>query len=188
MKEKLTVKDIKSLRDVKYTDFIKFTELIRLSEDMGNPEEFLLYKALDIFYDIDRKTARKLVFEQTEELMRRVHAILDEEPKLQNLIIMDGVEYGLIPDFGKIETGELIDLEDLYKETKWIEIFSILYRPIEGEINKKGEYRIKEYEGYDDKFKDIDAYTALGCIGFFLKSFQILKNIILISTEKKKKK
>ena len=49
-----------------------------------------------------------------------------------------------------------------------------------------GEYRIVEYTEYDDKFKDIDAYTAIATKNFFYKSCQILNQHILLSTAKTK--
>lgn len=184
--EKITLKlpDYNSLRDIKYSDLLKFQEIIKLNDNEN--EIFLTYKLLDIFYGIKKSTARNLSPEQFDLLCGKVLNVLNETPELQNIIVMDNKKYGLIPNFSKITTGELIDLEDLLKEERWVEIFSILYRPLIGDINKRGEYRIEEYNGFDDKFKDIDAYTAIGCINFFYKSFQILNHLILTSMEVKK--
>lgn len=184
--KKITLKlpEYNSLRDIKYSDLLKFQEIVKLND--GESEVFLAYKLLNIFYGIDKETARNLSPEQFDLLCSKIFTVLNENVSLQNIIIMDGIEYGLIPNFSKITTGELIDLDDLLSNQKFIEIFSVLYRPIIGEINKRGEYRIEEYKGYDNKFKDIDAFTALGCLGFFMKSFQILNQIILSSSVQKK--
>jgi len=175
-KTTLNIKDIKSLKDIKYTDFVKFRELVQSSEDID--EEVLSYKILNIFYGIKVKEARALKLEQFELLISKVHNALQEETTLHNIIIMDGVEYGLIPNFGKASTGELIDMEACFKENKIIELLSILYRPIVGEINKRGEYRIAPYEGHDRKFKDISAFDVEGVMNFFMKSYQILSHYI----------
>ena len=184
----IKVKKIDSLRDISYNQFLQFNELVALAETLDESKDsFLTYKLLKLFYDLPKETVKRFTIEQTEELLGNVFKIFDDSPTLQNIVIMDGKEYGLIPNFSKITGGELIDLEDLFKNDKWIEIFSILYRPIVGEINDRGEYRIEEYEEYDDRFKNIDAYTAIACKNFFYKSFQILKQHTLTSTETPKK-
>ena len=139
-----------------------------------------------MFYGIKRKDAKLLSLEQYELLIKKVSDTFNDEIKLQNIIIMDGVQYGFVPKFDDITAGELIDLDNLLLEEKWIEIFSILYRPIIGDINRNGEYRIVEYTEYDDKFRDIDAYTAIAVKNFFYKSCQILNQHTLLSTLNKK--
>lgn len=181
--EILKLKQINSLKDIRFQDLVKFNEFINLLEDIDNKEEILQFKALEIFYGIKSKDARKLSPNDFKMLVNNIERAIGSktEINLQNIIIMNGIEYGLIPNFEKVTTGELIDLDSLFVDKKFIEIFSILYRPIVGEINKKGEYRIAEYEGYDDKFKDIDVYTANGCLNFFIMSFQILNQAFLTS-------
>lgn len=183
MVKQIKVKDIKSMRDYSYNTFKGFMEVSNIITD--NDIE-LGYKILDMFYGIKRKDAKLLSIEQYELLIKKVSDTFNDEIKLQNIIIMDGVQYGFIPKFDDITAGELIDLDSLLLEDKWIEIFSILYRPIVGEINRNGEYRIVEYTEYDDRFKDIDAYTAIAVKNFFYKSCQILNQHILISTLNKK--
>lgn len=168
--KQLKLKDIKSMRDYSYNQFISFIEMSNIIED----EKELSYKMLEIFFGIKKKDVKLLSIEQYEDLINRIALTFEKELILQNIIILKGVEYGLIPNFEKITAGELIDLDTLLKEDKWIEIMSILYRPLIGNINDKGEYRIEQYDEYDDKFKDIDAYTLLSCKSFFVKSFQIL--------------
>lgn len=183
MVKQIKVKDIKSMRDYSYNTFKGFMEVSNIVTD--NDIE-LGYKILDMFYGIKRKDAKLLSLEQYELLIKKVSDTFNDEIKLQNIIIMDGVQYGFVPKFDDITAGELIDLENLLLEEKWIEIFSILYRPIIGDINRNGEYRIVEYTEYDDKFRDIDAYTAIAVKNFFYKSCQILNQHTLLSTMNKK--
>lgn len=181
--EILKLKQINSVRDIRFQDLIKFTDFMDMLEDIDNKEEILQFKALEIFYGIKSKEARKLSPNDFKMLVNKIETAIGvkTEFKLQNIIIMKGVTYGLIPNFEKVTTGELIDLDTLLTDKKFIEIFSILYRPIIGEINKKGEYRIVEYEGFDEKFKDIDVYTANACLNFFIMSFQTLNQAFLTS-------
>lgn len=183
MKE-IKVKKINSLADVKYSQLKQFEEMIDFSEDQENKETFLNYKILQIFYGIKKADAKLLTIEQFELLISDLMlAIETHVSTIKNVLILDGKQYGLIPNFNKITAGELIDLDNLYREGDFIGVLSILFRPIIGEINKLGEYQIEPYNEYDDKFKDIDAATAISIKDFFLVSFLQLNQCILSSTQ-----
>lgn len=169
---------IKSLKDIKYSDLAKFREIVNLSNDEGDTETFLRYKILSIFYGIKQDKARQLQPEVFERCIHDVLVAIQDKPILNQQIIIEDTIYGLIPNFGKVSAGELIDLDNLYLENDLPAIMSILYRPIVGKINNKGEYIIEEYQGYNDKFKDISAYYVEGVLGFFYRSFQILNHCI----------
>lgn len=171
------IKLVNSMRDVKFTDLKNFRDLIELSEGQPNQEEYLSYSILKIFYDISREDARKLDPKDFEEAINAVANALTEEIVLQNIVCMKGVTYGLIPNFSKITAGELIDMDALLADKDIIQLMSILYRPIIGEVNSKGEYRIVDYEEYDYRFENIDAFTVEGALAFFTKSLGHLKTI-----------
>lgn len=180
--KQIKLKEIKGLRDISFNALTEFQAFCELE---NNTEDDYTFKSLELFYGLDYDTVRALTIEQVDMLTSKVAEAFKETPELQNLITMNGIQYGLIPKFEDITAGELIDLEDLRENGNLIELFSILYRPIIGEINKSGEYRIQPYSGYDDKFKNIDAFTANGCLGFFIKSFHILKVLTHSSTTTK---
>lgn len=184
MKE-IKLNEIKGLRDIKFRDLLEFQAFTELE---NNTEDDYTFKSLELFYGLDYDTVRALTIEQVELLTNKVAEALKEVPTLQNIITLNGIQYGLIPKFEDITAGELIDMEELRVSGELIELFSILFRPIVGKINKNGEYRIQPYSGYDDKFKDIDAYTANGCLNFFTQSFHILKILTHSSTTMKKEK
>ena len=97
---------------------------------------------------------------------------------------MDGVQYGFIPNFGDITSGELIDIEDCYERQDFISLTAILYRPLIGGINKIGEYVIEDYNGYDSKFKNVSLDVVEGYMSLFTKSFLTLNHCILSSINK----
>ena len=181
----IKLKDYRTKSDILYTDFIKLQESITSLDDeltqLGL--DFINKMVLSIFYTIDSKFMRRLTFEQIEELVGRINNIL-VMPKsdLKMLFEMDGITYGFIPNFSEITSGELIDMDDCLKQNNYIELTSILYREVIGKVNKKGEYRIKEYEGYDRKFEKVSLDIVEGYMDFFMKSYQILKNNIPTST------
>lgn len=185
-KKTLDIPDIQSLMDIKYKDFKKFQDILGLQD--GDSDEFIMYKMVDIFYGIKKDDARKLTPEQFELLVGKVTTAIAQPTKLTTTFKYNGVTYGLIPNFEKITAGELIDLDTLFKEKNLIQLMSILYRPIVGEINNRGEYRIEEYKGFTNVFEDIPAYYVEGVLSFFFKSFQILSQRILTSMANQKTK
>lgn len=174
---KKNIKEINSLREIRYADLQSFRDLIELSAEQPNQEEFLSYTILRIFYDINTEEARQLEPSKFDSLISAVGIALQEEIKFENIILMKGITYGLIPDFSKITAGELIDMDALLAEKDMIQLMSILYRPVIGGVNEKGEYRIQDYEGYDYRFENIDAYIVESAISFFTRSWHQLNQI-----------
>jgi hypothetical protein len=183
-KTQLVLKKIESLRDIRFRDFQRFREYLDLAD--GN-ESALSYKILNIFYGITKEVADRLTVEQFDLLTSDLITVLQSEPDFSNVLEMNGIKYGFVPVFEDIKAGELIDLDALLVTNDFVSIMSILYRPIIGDINKDGQYRIEEYKGYDDRFKDISAYEVNGMMNFFMKSFLALNQSILISTEVEKR-
>lgn len=110
---------------------------------------------------------------------------LDKKPtELINRFKIGGVEFGLIPDFDKITTGEFLDLSSYESDVGNIHrLMAILYRPVTKSY--KTRYNIEEYEG-SDKYKDImlkvDAKVYISVIGFFLTLNQVCMEILSTSS------
>lgn len=143
----------------KYLDFLKIIE--NSPEDVDN-----LKIMLNMFFDIDEKTYNKMAYQRVLQKADIVNMIVNKTHILPITIEMEGVKYGINPDFSDITMGEMLDLEtdDVLKQ------MAILYRPIVKQKNKK--YIIEEYNGnYNlDLFNNnITLEQMLGFIGFFLK-------------------
>lgn len=180
--KEIILKDYQTRSDIKYSDFVSFIESV--GGDVEAVEtDFITMRILKVFYNLGPKDARLLKQSQVELLITKILNVL-QQPKgeMKNIIEMNGIKYGLIPNFSEVTMGELIDLDELYREKDFIKLTSILYRPIIGEINGVGEYNIEEYDGYDDKFKDITLDIIEGYLGFFQKSFQILSHTTQVVT------
>ena len=140
-------------------------------------------RILKVFYNIDLKDARKLKEAESTLLLEKINKVLGEPvSQFNNVIVMGGVQYGFIPNFQEITTGELIDLDATLADEDFISLTSILFRPIVGEINKLGQYRIEEYKGYDQKFKDVSLDIVEGYMTLFTKSYQHLNHSTQEST------
>src|SRR5690606_8310234 len=68
--------------------------------------------------------------EQLELITSKLHDIVQTESPLVNRFKLNGIEYGIIPNFSKIKAGELIDLDNLFANDDIVGLMSILYRPI----------------------------------------------------------
>jgi hypothetical protein len=89
---------------------------------------------------------------------------------LQQLITIDGVEYGFEPDLSKMSYGAYVDItkyESINVDDTWAEIMSILYRPVTKKIGKL--YDIQPYSGNIDKekFLNVSMDAHFGAVFFF---------------------
>lgn len=158
----------------KYLDFLKLIE--NSKDDTDN-----LKIMLNMFFDIDEKTYNKMPYQRVLQKADIVNIIVNKTHILPIIIEMEGVKYGINPDFSDITMGEMLDLEtdDVLKQ------MAILYRPIVKQKNEK--YIIEEYNGnYNlDLFNNnITLEQLLGFIGFFLKINEDYLNYIQSSLER----
>ena len=65
---------------------------------------------------------------------------------LRNVIEIDGIEYGLIPNMDDLTFGEFADIDTWMQDgyRNLVDILSVLYRPV---VKRKGDrYKIEEYD------------------------------------------
>lgn len=183
----LNLTDYRTKADVKYRDMVEFKKSIPDDLNMEDMDtNFLMMRILKVFYDINPNVARQLKQEQIEILVDKIYNIIQQpEATFKNIIHVGDKPYGFIPNFQDITVGELIDLDEMLKQQDIIALTSILYRPIIGNINSKGEYQIEEYNGYDKElFKDVTWDIVEGYMGLFTRSIQELSHLIVTSSEK----
>lgn len=181
--KKIVLRDYQSKSDILFKDFQEFS---KIQEEMGidditsMDEQFLQNRLLKIFYNINPSDQRLLQQSQIELLVNKLLVVISQpKSEFKNIIIIGDKKYGFIPNFEKITSGELIDLDSYLLDKNYIGIISILYRPIIGDINKKGEYRIEEYKGDNSKeFEFLTLDIVEGCIELFTNSYQTLKATI----------
>ena len=175
------MKTINSKADLKYTEVAEYLSLVKEGEDIDL--QFLLNRMMKIFYGLNPSDVRQLSQKVVNDKINDINKALDtSKSEFSNIIEMGGVKYGFLPNFSEISAGELIDIEDLYKEDRITELMSILYRPIVGKINKLAQYEVESYKGYDNRFKDISYDIVEGAMALFMQSFLILNHLIRTST------
>ena len=113
-----------------------------------------------------RKMPQKLIVEASAHL-DKLQA--QEVAQHKEIIELNGVEYGFIPDWEEFSAGEWIDMEtytaDFWKTPH--KAMSILYRPLERKWGDK--YTIKAYTAKEDAevFLDMPAPLVAGALLFF---------------------
>lgn len=100
------------------------------------------------------KTIFGLSFEQIDsvkqskltELITSLRTVINEDTKLCTTFILDGVNYGFIPNLDEITVGEYADLEKyLGSSEDYNKALAVLFRPVVKSFGKK--YTISEYKG-----------------------------------------
>jgi hypothetical protein len=143
----------------------------------------------------EQKTSRtvKVLLGLTDEQLRSIHVkewpritaafnwLLSSETHAHELVprfYLHGKEYGFVPDWSKLTTGEFIDLE-AYASAGFTdnlaEVLSVMYRPV---IDSQKEfYEIEAYDPSDRKvevMRDAPMSVALGSMVFFLTTVREL--------------
>ena len=105
---------------------------------------------------------------------------------LQQLIWIDGVEYGLEPNLSNMSYGAYADItqyDTITIDENWAKIMSILYRPVTKKV--RDTYEIERYVGEidSDKFLDVSMDKHFGTLFFFVNLSTDLVKSILNSTK-----
>lgn len=100
-----------------------------------------------------------------DEIIITLSQTLKEKPTHEPII----GKYGFIPNFDKITTGELIDIETFLKDENIIGAVGVMYRPIEKRFGKL--YTIDPYDVdkvNEDEILSLPCTAYLGSVDFFL--------------------
>lgn len=153
-----------SLKEIKLKDYIKIVNLLSNSED--EHELVIKIKLASIITGLSLEDIVKIPAMELNGIFEYVVKILNEKPKLEPTIKVNGVEYGFIPDMETLKTNEYLDLT-LYFGNDILKTIAILYRPIKRKI--KNLYTIEDYKGVNDieAYKDFPASAYVSCMLFF---------------------
>lgn len=140
--------------------YLKFQE--EMSKDENKDKQVQLI--LKHFYNIDDYT--KLKYDDVEQKVTYISNILNDNHKLQPIIKINNINYGIVPDFQDVTLGELYDLE---QNITILEQMSILYRPTKKQ--KGDKYKIEKYSGKLEKElfeNNITVQQMISFTSFFL--------------------
>ena len=160
----------------------KFQKYMKLRDENDN-EEFLSYKAIELFCGIPLSDVYKLTLESVESISAVLSKMFNEEPKHVERFTMNGVEYGFIPDLNEMTLAEYVDSEGNLSDIQNLHLaMNVLYRPIK---DKKGDkYNIYPYKLENlDKMKDMPTSAALGAIFFLISLGKELSISTILSSQ-----
>ena len=153
----------------------EYSNLMKVLDNEDASEIEVIVKTLEALVGIESRILTKAPIKYLKKVYGELSILTSKEPAnyLKKVIEIDGVEYGMIPDFEDLTLGEFVDLDN-YLQDSWnnlVKIFAVLYRPI---VERKGDkYIIEDYTLKDIKerreiFSDkLSIDTAFGAMVFF---------------------
>lgn len=158
--EKKIIEIPTSLNDIPLWKYQQFLQI-----DQEASQEFQAKRTLQIFCDIQPKEFRLIKHQVIENLLFKIGNVLNSQPKFQRTFEIDGVRYGIIPNFDDMTMGEFVDLDSIKDYKKDLDkLMSILYRKITKESGDR--YEVEPYGGAY-RFRNIPTNIATGALVFF---------------------
>ena len=153
----------------------QYSKLMKVLDNEDASEIEIIVRTLEALVGIESRVLTKTPLKYLKSVYVELAVLTSKEPAnhLKKVIEINGVEYGIIPDFNDLTLGEFVDLDN-YLQDSWnnlVKIFAVLYRPI---VERKGDkYIIEDYTLKDIKerreiFSDkLSIDTAFGAMIFF---------------------
>lgn len=165
-----------SLKEITVDQWMKFTAM---TKDIDDDEVFLMEKTVEILCNIPLTVVRRIAYSSVTHMCDQLSEVFEEDPQFERTFVMNGIEYGFIPQLDDMLFGEYIDLDTyLTDENNIDKAMAVLYRPIKQKISD--QYLIEDYDpGRQKEMKSMPIYYALGALGFFLN----LKKELLTNTQ-----
>jgi len=160
----ITIKIPENLREITLGQYQKYLKMEKENKD----ETFIAQKMVEIFCNTRLDYVMKMKWRDVQEIVTSLGLMFDKEQKLKQQFVINGTNYGFIPNLDEISFGEFVDLDSYLGD--WQEMhkaMQVLYRPVE--ISVRGRYNIKEYKAItDDTMKEMPLEYALGAVFFLL--------------------
>ena len=163
-----------SLDDITVGQFQQIEYLLK-KEDLREVE--LDDEILKVILNFDKVDA--ISVKDRNRLILDIRKALESEGTFKQTFELNGIDFGLIPNFDKITNGEYTDLikyandiEDLHR------FLAVAYRPIKVR-DTFGNYKLVSYDGtseHGERMKDLPISIAKGVQGFFLTLSNHLEN------------
>jgi hypothetical protein len=155
-----------------FTNGTKSSEALETLTELSNiPKELL--KQLELKHIV-------LMLEKLSHLQSQ------EDTTLKNIIEINGVEYGFMPDLDSISLGMYADIETFIKngiDKNLPELMAVLYSPIK--LKKNDIYIIEPYDGdirlRAEEMKQMSATQVHSALVFFYHFGSVFKTIMQLS-------
>ena len=160
----------------------QYQKFVSIAKNNDN-DNFIRSKMIEIFCGVPLIDAYKMKLNSVFAVTDILEDVLSAKPKLVNRFVLNGVEYGLIPDFNEMSLGEYIDLDNNVSDFQNIQVaMNVLYRPIKD--SHKGLYNIKEYTTDNpQKMLEMPLDAVLGSLFFLMNlGMELSEHTILYSS------
>jgi hypothetical protein len=153
----------------------QYSKLMLAIDKEDSTEIQLMIKSLEALVGIDGGILSKVPIKQLRDAYNQLGELISTTPnnELSRVVEIDGVEFGIIPDFDELSLGEFVDLDN-YLQNNWLnidKIFAVLYRPVIARDDNKYDiepYSLKGIKKRRDLFNDkLSIDTVYGALVFF---------------------
>jgi len=154
-----------SLSDITLEQYQKFDKL-NTKENEGTV--FLMQKMVEIFCWVPLDLTREIKYNDLISIVEHINNLITKEPELITTFLLNGKEYGFIPNLDNITLGEYIDLDNyLGGWENMHKAMSVMYRPIT--LKKDNRYIIEDYKGsvYQEQMLKCPLDVVISAMVFF---------------------
>lgn len=153
-------------------------ELMRENDDDPLYKE----KVVNIFTGLDIALMGDISKKEIDTIYMLCLGAMDVQSEFVNRFVLDGIEFGFIPNIDKMTANEYTDAIRYANDPNNInKLMAVLFRPIK-KSGKFNNYSIVEYNGtgdYAELMKQCKMNVVNGAMGFFLTLYQELEKPFL---------
>jgi hypothetical protein len=170
-----------NIEDISLSQYQRFEELnSKLENEEITLETYNKHK-INLFSGIPFRKIEDVAHKDLVEVMQQIDVSLNAEAPFEERFKMNGIEYGLIPNFDNIAVNEYVDLNKYGVEVDTLHnLMAILFRPI---VKKSlNNYDIAKYKGtseHAETMKQMPMSLVNGALSFFFHLSSELENSIL---------
>jgi hypothetical protein len=162
---KLAITIPTDLSEIKLRQYQKFMNIAEQNEE----SDFVHHKMIEIFCNVELKYVAQFKRKQIVQIIASINKLFEKIPPLKNRFVLDGTEFGFIPNLDDISQGEFVDLDNYIAD--WRDLhrsMAVMFRPIKTKL--KDKYTIEPYEGsewFAEKMLDAPLDVVLSSRVFF---------------------
>lgn len=166
-----------SLSEITLKQWQDYNRVITQTDITDEIERFAM---VTLFCKIE--DVKQIPIKELNEIYQTVKDTLKQEPKFTQRFIIDGIEYGFIPNLDEMTAGEYIDLDNYLSDIEtYHNAMAVMYRPVKRK--SMGLYSIEDYQS-SDKYKDVMLEVPLDIVLGSLVFFWNLSKDLLKATSR----